>query len=124
MEISSKYDQRIMATVTKKIIIKRISEKRGIREAEVRLVVQEFLDGVSKALVSGDRCEFRDFGVFEVVNRKAKVGRNPKNPSIEIPIPERNAAKFSTSKRLTTLVENSEAEIPPRKKRGSKKKKD
>lgn len=122
MEISNKYDQRIMATVTKKIIIKRISEKRGIREAEVRLVVQEFLDGVTESLVSGDRCEFRDFGVFEVVNRKAKVGRNPKNPSVSIPIPERNAAKFSTSKRLNTLVEDPEAEIAPRKKRKSKKK--
>ena len=124
METSNKYDQRIMATVTKKIIIKRISEKRGIRELEVRLVVQEFLDGVAKSLVSGDRCEFRDFGVFEVVNRKAKVGRNPKNPSVSIPIPAHKAAKFSAGRRLRTLLENPDVEIPPRKKRGSKKKKD
>ena len=111
-----------MATVSKKIIIKRISEKRGIREAEVRLVVQEFLDGVAEALETGDRCEFRGFGVFEVVNRKAKVGRNPKNPSVSIAIPERKAAKFLAGRSLRTLLENPETEIAPRKKRGSKKK--
>jgi len=67
-----------MATVTKKRLIQKISLKTGMHPNEVRGVVQQFLDEITDALASGDRLEFRDFGVFEIVTRKQKIGRNPK----------------------------------------------
>ena len=71
----------------------------------MRNVVQEFLDDVTDALASGDRLEFRDFGVFEIVTRKQKIGRNPKNAHVPIVIPERKAVKFTPGKKMKQLVE-------------------
>ena len=71
-------DRRKVATITKKKVIQRIARQTGMHPAEVRMVIQGFLDGITEDLTNGDRVEFRDFGVFEVVVRKAKIGRNPK----------------------------------------------
>jgi len=94
-----------MATITKKKLISEISRIRGLHPNEVRLVIQSFLDCMTECLSNGDRLEFRDFGVFEVVRRKQKVGRNPKNAAVPIIIPERKAVKFTPGKKMRTLIE-------------------
>lgn len=94
-----------MATVTKKKLINEISRRRGLHPNEVRLVVQSFLDCMTEYLSEGDRLEFRDFGVFEVVKRKQKVGRNPKNAAVPIVIPPRKAVKFTPGKKMKSLIE-------------------
>lgn len=94
-----------MATITKKRLISDISRKRGLHPNEVRLVVQSFLDCMTEYLSDGDRLEFRDFGVFEVVKRKQKIGRNPKNAAVPIIIPERRAVKFTPGKKMKNLIE-------------------
>ena len=94
-----------MATVTKKRLIQKISLRTGMHPNEVRNVVQQFLDEISDALASGDRLEFRDFGVFEIVTRKQKIGRNPKNAAVPIVIPERKAVKFTPGKKMKQQVE-------------------
>lgn len=94
-----------MATITKKKLINEISRRRGVHPNEVRLVVQSFLDCMTEYLSDGDRLEFRDFGVFEVVKRKQKIGRNPKNAAVPIVIPERRAVKFTPGKKMKHLIE-------------------
>ena len=94
-----------MATITKKKLIQNISQKRGMHPNDVRNVVQEFLDAMTDTLSHGDRLEFRDFGVFEVVERKQKIGRNPKNAAVPIVIPARKAVKFTPGKKMRKLIE-------------------
>jgi len=94
-----------MATVTKKRLIQQISQKRGLHPNDVRNVVQAFLDAMTDTLSEGDRLEFRDFGVFEVVERKQKIGRNPKNAAVPIVIPPRKAVKFTPGKKMKKLIE-------------------
>jgi len=94
-----------MATITKKKLISEISRRRGLHPSEVRSVLQSFLDCMIEYLSDGDRLEFRDFGVFEVVKRKQKVGRNPKHADVPIVIPERNAVKFTPGKKMKNLIE-------------------
>ncbi|NGX36485.1 MAG: Integration host factor subunit alpha [Candidatus Anoxychlamydiales bacterium] len=94
-----------MGTITKKSLIHRISQKKGIHPNDVRVVVQAFLDEMSEVLTQGDRLEFRDFGVFEIVERKRKIGRNPKNPSVPIIIPARKAVKFTPGKKMKKQIE-------------------
>ena len=48
--------------------------------------------------------EFRDFGVFEVVTRKSRIGRNPNKPEDTVEIPTRRVVKFKPSKKLKQLV--------------------
>lgn len=99
-----------MATITKKKLITDIARKQGMHPNEVRLVIQSFLDSMADSLSEGDRLEFRDFGVFEVVKRKQKIGRNPKNASVAIVIPERRAVKFTPGKRMKALMESESEE--------------
>jgi integration host factor subunit beta len=94
-----------MATVTKKKLIQTISHRKGLHPNDVRNVIQAFLDEMTDSLSKGDRLEFRDFGVFEVVERKQKIGRNPKNASVPIVIPARKAVKFTPGKKMRKLIE-------------------
>ena len=94
-----------MATVTKKKLIQGISQKKGMHPNDVRGIVQAFLDSMTESLSQGDRLEFRDFGVFEVVERKQKIGRNPKNASVPIVIPARSAVKFTPGKKMKQVIE-------------------
>lgn len=94
-----------MATVTKKKLIQTISQNKGLHPNDVRNVVQAFLDAMTDSLSQGDRLEFRDFGVFEIVERKQKIGRNPKNASVPIVIPARKAVKFTPGKKMRKLIE-------------------
>lgn len=94
-----------MATITKKKLIQTISSNRGLHPNDVRNVIQAFLDAMTDTLSQGDRLEFRDFGVFEVVERKQKIGRNPKNAAVPIVIPARKAVKFTPGKKMRKLIE-------------------
>lgn len=94
-----------MATITKKRLVQTISQDKGVHPNDVRNVIQAFLDAMTDCLAKGDRLEFRDFGVFEIVERKQKIGRNPKNASVPIVIPARQAVKFTPGKRMRELIE-------------------
>src|SRR3989337_2664434 len=92
-------------TMTKKKLIHSISQEKGIHPNDVRHVIQAFLDKMTDCLSKGDRLEFRDFGVFEVVERKQKIGRNPKNAEVPIIIPARQAVKFTPGKKMRNDIE-------------------
>ncbi|MGD0664355.1 MAG: HU family DNA-binding protein [Rhabdochlamydiaceae bacterium] len=94
-----------MATITKKELVVKISQAQGVHPNEVRNVIQSFLDEMTDCLSKGDRLEFRDFGVFEIVERKQKIGRNPKNASVAIVIPARPAVKFTPGKKMKKMIE-------------------
>jgi nucleoid DNA-binding protein len=64
---------------------------------------------MTDCLARGDRLEFRDFGVFEIVERKQKIGRNPKNAAVPIVIPARPAVKFTPGKKMKKLIEKGTA---------------
>ena len=108
-----------MATITKKKLVQVISQDLGLHPNDVRNVVQGFLDRMTDYLAQGDRLEFRDFGVFEIVERKQKIGRNPKNAGVPIIIPARLAVKFTSGKKMRKMVEKEspavshEPEKPP-----------
>ena len=91
-------------TVTKKRLITEISKEQKMHPKDVKLVLQAALDKVVESLANGDRLEIRNFGVFETVDRKGKIGRNPKEPEKEIPIPPRKAVKFSPGKEMKEKI--------------------
>ena len=93
------------STMTKKKLINSISQEKGLHPNDVRHVIQAFLDKMTDSLSEGDRLEFRDFGVFEVVERKQKIGRNPKKAAEPIVIPARNAVKFTPGKKMRKKIE-------------------
>jgi integration host factor subunit beta len=92
-------------TVTKKDLIHAISKDKKLHPNDVRQVVQAFLDEMTDCLIQGKRIEFRDFGVFQIVERKQKIGRNPKKATIPIIIPAKNIVKFTPGKRMRCVIE-------------------
>ena len=103
-----------MATITKKELVQKISQALGLHPNEVRNVIQKFLDEMTEYLARGDRLEFRDFGIFEIVERKQKIGRNPKNASVPIVIPARPAVKFTPGKKMKQDIEKLPVNAPTR----------
>ena len=95
-----------MKTITKKQVVYEIARRRGMDPKDVQRIVLEFLNSLTENLVEGNRFEFRDFGVFEIVRREKKIGRNPKAPATSIVIPARNAVKFTPGRKLKNLISN------------------
>ena len=91
-------------TLTKRDIVIRISEETGLIQTQVFDVVQKTLDQIAEALAKGDKVELRNFGVFEVKIRKARVGRNPNRPETDVPIPARAMVKFKAGKEMRAEV--------------------
>jgi DNA-binding protein HU-beta/integration host factor subunit beta len=84
-------------TLTKNDIVRTLAEKYELEIASTRRVVQGTLDMVLDALLKGDKVELRNFGVFEVIERKGRIARNPKSKQ-EVFIPERKVVKFKPGK--------------------------
>ena len=91
-------------TLTKRDLVIRISGETGLAQQQVFGVVQKTLDYISEALAKGDKVELRNFGVFEVKTRKARVGRNPNKPETDVPIPARSMVKFKAGKEMRAEV--------------------
>lgn len=91
-------------TLTKRDLVIRISNETGLIQQQVLDVVQKTLDYIAEALARGDKVELRNFGVFEVKVRKARIGRNPNAPETDVPIPERSVVKFKPGKEMRAEV--------------------
>ncbi len=93
-------------TLTKRDLINRISAESpaNLTQMEVHDVVQRAIDILTETLSAGDRVVLRNFGTLHVKEVKAKVGRNPKNPEKNVPIPARKVVKFKVGKELKDKV--------------------
>jgi integration host factor subunit beta len=86
-----------MSTTTKKELVDRISQETQAKHVLVKAAVQNFLDEIVAELAKGNRLEFRDFGVFEIVKRAARMSRNPKTME-QIHVPSRRVVKFKAGR--------------------------
>lgn len=93
-----------MGTITKKDLIERISESTKLPRADVKQVVQEFLDQIIGELRRGNRLEFRDFGVFEIKERAARMAQNPKTLE-RVKVPAKRTVKFKIGRLMRDSIE-------------------
>jgi integration host factor subunit beta len=82
-----------MKTITKKDLVDRIAEQSGNKRVVVKRIVQRFLEEIIRELGEGNRLEFRDFGVFEVRARAARIAQNPKTME-KVRVPSKRTVKF------------------------------
>jgi len=93
-----------MPTVTKKDLIDRIAEATDQKRVDVKRTVQSFLDQVILELGKGNRLEFRDFGVFEIRERKARTAQNPKTLE-RVEVPAKKVVKFKVGRLMQQSLE-------------------
>ncbi len=95
--------------MTKRELVIEVAERLGYTQNEVAAIVQAALDEIIDSLGEGERLEIRNFGVFEVKERDARIGRNPRTGE-EVPIQKKRVATFKPGKALKELVQEG---LPP-----------
>lgn len=78
-----------------------LAEAGGITKKQADQIFSAFVGMIASSLQNGQRVALPGIGVFSVIDRKAKTGRNPRTAQ-EIKIPARKAVKFSASSVLNT----------------------
>ena len=99
--------------MTKRDLVVRISSETGLVQQDVLKVIQKTLDYISESLTKRETVELRNFGVFEVKTRKARIGRNPNAPEKDVPIPPRAVVKFKPGKEMREAVMRSAQQTAP-----------
>jgi DNA-binding protein HU-beta len=87
----------------KRDLVDRISETAGITKKQATVALDSFLDSVTDALKAGDSVLLTGFGKFEVRNRAARKGINPKTMEA-ITLPATKVPAFKAGKALKTAV--------------------
>lgn len=92
-----------MATISKKEIVKTVSERHGLTTTQTGQIVQVFMDQIIDELSRGNRIEFREFGIFELKRRKPRTARNPKTGD-SVQVPEKTVVSFKPGKVMKAKV--------------------
>lgn len=89
--------------MTKKEIVKTISERIGLTQLKTKEMVQLTFDAIVDTLVEDARIELRNFGVFQVKKRKARKARNPRTGD-KVEVPPKNVVTFKPGKEMEERV--------------------
>ncbi|HEX8201550.1 MAG TPA: HU family DNA-binding protein [Isosphaeraceae bacterium] len=98
--------------MTKKEIVKKISEEIGLTQLKTKDIVQRTLDEIIRTLVQEGRIELRNFGVFEVKRRAPRKARNPRTGD-KVYVPAKNVVTFKPGKEMEELVRQMNPEKLP-----------
>ena len=90
--------------MTKRDMVVQIAEETGLIQQDVHAVIQKSLDLIVDSLAQGKNVELRNFGVFQVRERKQRIGRNPNRPEQVVPIPSCRIVKFKPGKIMKQRV--------------------
>ena len=89
--------------MTKKEIVRIISEELQLTQLKAKEIVQKTFDAIIETLVEEGRIELRNFGVFEVKKRAARNARNPRTGE-KVLVPEKFVVTFKPGKEMEKRV--------------------
>lgn len=84
-------------------LIAAVAEKAGLTKKDAERAVNATVEAITESLVKGDKVSVSGFGIFEVKNREARIGRNPRTKET-IEIPATRLPGFKASKTLKDTV--------------------
>lgn len=94
--------------MTKKEIVKQISERANLTQLKTKEIVQWTFDAIIETLATEGRIELRNFGVFEVRERKARKARNPRTGE-PVEVEPKNVVTFQPGKEMEERVKTTKA---------------
>ncbi len=103
-------DNKIPSTSTRRDISMVIAKTHKIPQSLAYQIIDTTFEALLANLIENGHVELRGFGVFEIVARKGRKGRNPKKPNQEVWIPERKSIKFKGSRLLRKDLQD--AKVP------------
>ncbi len=89
--------------MTKKEIVRTISDKTGLTQLQIKEIVQLTFEGIVETLLEEGRVELRNFGVFQVKTRKARQARNPRTGR-QVEVPAKSVVVFKPGKGMEARV--------------------
>ncbi|RLS49043.1 MAG: integration host factor subunit beta [Planctomycetota bacterium] len=101
--------------MTKKDIVRTIAEQIDLPQLRTKDLVQRTFDALIEALVKEGRIELRNFGVFEIKRREARMARNPRTGE-KVPVQAKNVLTFKPGKEMEARVRVVDLEAIERKK--------
>ena len=101
--------------MTKKEIVKLISDKLHLPQIKTKEIVQLTFDAIVDTLVSEGRIELRNFGVFEVKRRKPRKARNPRTGDA-VDVEAKNVVTFQPGKIMEEKVRDAKKVVEPKRK--------
>lgn len=84
-------------------LIAAVAEKSELSKKDAEKAVKALTDVISEELVKGEKIQLVGFGTFEVSERAAREGRNPKSGEV-MSIPASKSPKFKAGKALKDMV--------------------
>lgn len=84
-------------------LITAVAENAGVPRKDAERVLNAAIDAITAALAAGGKVQLSGFGIFEVREREARVGRNPHTRQA-IEIPATRVPAFKASKNLKDIV--------------------
>jgi len=91
--------------VRSELLQKLCNKYPNLLRRDMEKILQIIFEEITEALCREENIEIRGFGTYKVVNRKARIGRNPKNSKL-VQIPEKKAIKWKMSKILFNRLNN------------------
>lgn len=101
--------------MTKKEIVRQISERAKLTQLKTKEIVQWTFDAIIETLVTEGRIELRNFGVFEVKQRKPRKARNPRTGD-RVDVAAKNVVTFQPGKEMEEKVRQFAQPIEPKRK--------
>lgn len=90
-------------TLTRAELSEHLHERIGLSRAECRSIVESVLENMAQSLESGHLVKIAGFGTFQVREKAARVGRNPKT-GVEVPILPRKVLTFRPSQKMRDQI--------------------
>ena len=92
-------------TITKLDLVNHLNEKLGLNKVESKELVEAFFDEIKKSLINSEEVKISGFGNFKILNKKERLGRNPKTGEPAI-ISARRVVTFKAGQKLRKKMSN------------------
>ena len=89
--------------MTKKDLANAIADEMGLTQIQVKEIIQRVFDGITETLLNEGRLELRNFGVFEVKQRRPRRARNPRTGET-VQVPAKRVVSFKSGRVMAERV--------------------
>lgn len=89
--------------MTKVELVEKVTEATGLQKKDAERLWDIMIEAIQAALKNGEKVSLAGLGTFVVVDKKARMARNPKTGA-QVSVPARKAAKFKAGKELKALL--------------------
>ena len=90
-------------TITKADIIDHLHNELGLNKSECKILIEDFFDEIKASLINNEEVKLSGFGNFELIDKKARPGRNPKTGE-DVTISSRRVVTFRAGNKLRKKI--------------------